>query len=70
MCNKAQTLANDFGYATPLDLIDDYMFEGIMPAICTNDDCDYSTDMEPDQDQGWCEHCCTNTVVSMEILIL
>ena len=38
------------------------------PAICMNEGCDYTTDMEPDQDQGWCEVCGTNTVASAAIL--
>jgi hypothetical protein len=33
------------------------------PAICINKGCDYTCEMEPDQDAGWCECCDTNTVV-------
>src|ERR1700687_2240678 len=32
----------------------------VCPAICCNADnpeCDYTAEMEPDQDQGWCEVC-------------
>jgi len=34
-----------------------------------NKECDYSTEMEPDQDRGWCENCETNTVVSAGMLM-
>jgi len=36
--------------------------------ICTNDGCDYTTDVEPDQDRGWCEVCGTNLVKSAPVL--
>ena len=39
---------------------------GLSPSICTN--CGYITNMEPDQDRGWCESCEKNTVVSCLIL--
>jgi hypothetical protein len=68
MTSKLQTLTTDWGYQAPEDLIEDYMFDGLMPAICINEGCDYSTEYEPDQDQGWCESCGTNTVQSATIL--
>lgn len=34
------------------------------PGICMNEDCHYTTGVEPDQDEGWCEDCHTNTVKS------
>ena len=64
-----QELATEWGYRSPEQLVEAYVFDGIMPAICTTPDCGYSTEMEPDQDRGWCEHCCTNTVVSAAVLM-
>ena len=69
MTSKLQTLARDWGYSDPTTLVEDYVYDGLMPAICMNADCDYSTEMEPDQDHGWCECCCTNTVTSAAILM-
>jgi hypothetical protein len=43
-------------------------FDSVAPAICMNEDCDYTTGMEPDQDRGWCECCETNSVKSCLIL--
>lgn len=63
-----QTLAEDWGYDTPDDLIADYALDSVTPAICNIPDCGYSTEMEQDQDMGWCESCGTNTVVSAFIL--
>jgi len=41
--------------------------DGVSPAICTV--CGYTTDMEPDQDRGWCDECKKNTMKSCLILI-
>ncbi len=43
----------------------------VCPAICCNPDnpaCDYTAEMEPDQDQGWCEECGRGTLVSGLVL--
>ena len=44
--------------------------ESIQPGICMNPDCDYMTQVEPDQEKGWCEECNTNTVKSLQCLLL
>jgi hypothetical protein len=36
--------------------------------ICTNPDCNYTTEVEPDQTGGWCEECDERSVVSALIL--
>jgi hypothetical protein len=42
--------------------------DSVCPAICINENCNYTTDMEPDQDKGWCDNCNTNTVQSCLVL--
>ena len=45
--------------------------DSVCPAICCNPanrDCDYTTEMEPDQDRGWCEECERGTMVSALVL--
>jgi len=44
-------------------------FRAGYPGICMNPNCDYCIDVEPDQDEGWCELCRTNTVKSFYILL-
>ena len=39
-------------------------FDGVCAGICTNKDCDYTTEVEPDCDSGYCEECETQTVKS------
>jgi hypothetical protein len=38
------------------------------PSICMNEDCNYTCDMEPDQERGWCDECRTNSMMSGLIL--
>lgn len=66
--SKLTQLAADYGHANVMSMLEEATFDSVAPAICSNDGCDYSTDMEPDQDRGWCEECGTNTVVSCLIL--
>jgi hypothetical protein len=45
--------------------------DSVCPAICCNPDapeCDYTAEMEPDQDRGWCEVCEAGTLVSALVL--
>ena len=67
--NKLHRLTMDWGYNDPSDMVEDYMCEGVNPAICINKECNYSTEMEPDQDHGWCESCGTNTMESASVLM-
>ena len=67
--SKLTLLAIDFGFPTPDDLVEAYISDGVMPGICMTRGCDYSTEVEPDQDQGWCECCGTNTVKAATVLM-
>jgi hypothetical protein len=44
--------------------LEEFGHESLCPGICMNDGCNYTTDYEPDQEEGWCEVCETNTVKS------
>ena len=44
------------------------LMDSVNPGICTN--CDYTTEVEPDQTEGWCESCETNTVVALSIFLI
>lgn len=61
---KLQNLANQWGYDDSDDFVSEQMFASIVPGICMNDDCEYTTDIEPDQSRGFCELCGTKTVKS------
>jgi hypothetical protein len=56
------------GYDTLEGLAEAVFSESVSPAICTEPDCGYTCEMEPDQDAGYCEGCGKNTVVSALVL--
>jgi hypothetical protein len=56
------------GNDTLEELLEAVFSDSVSPGICMNDGCDYTTEVEPDQTQGWCEVCGTNTVKSAPIL--
>lgn len=62
------SLARLEGFDTLENLIEHVAFESVSPAICVNVGCSFTSKMEPDQDQGFCEICGTNTVQSALIL--
>jgi hypothetical protein len=56
------------GYPELEELLRDAAFDSACPGICLTDGCDYTTEVEPDQDRVWCECCCENTVASALVL--
>jgi hypothetical protein len=65
---KLGQLVETEGYPNLEDLLRDATFDSVCPGICLSDGCDYTTEVEPDQDRGWCECCCDNTVASGLVL--
>lgn len=65
---KLRELANIEGYETVEEMLEEAVCDAVSPAICTHEDCDYTAEMEPDQDQGWCDECRKNTVASALVL--
>lgn len=64
---KLEVLADAWGMTVD-ELLAEWALDSVVPGICTNDDCEYTTTYEPDQDAGWCEMCDTPTVASALIL--
>ena len=50
------------------EMLEHATFDSVAPGICTNKGCEYTTEVEPDQREGYCEKCGTNTVKSCLIL--
>jgi hypothetical protein len=69
---KLALLTEYEGFDDPLALAEESMFGSGAgsPGICMNEGCDYTTNVEPDSRSGWCEECETNTVWSVEELLL
>ena len=60
---KLRALAEAAGMDV-FDMLEEATYDGVAWGICTSPDCDYTTEVEPDQDAGWCEVCGTPTVKS------
>jgi hypothetical protein len=56
------------GYERIEDLIEAVFSDAVSPAICMNEDCSFTCEMEPDQDAGYCEECHTNTMTAAPVL--
>lgn len=67
MSEKLQSLAEIEGMDV-MDMLEEATFDSVAPGICTNEGCDYSTNVEPDADGNLCEDCETESVVSCLIL--
>lgn len=61
--NKLTQLAQIEGM-TVNEMLESATYDSIAVGICTNKDCDYTTEVEPDCYNGYCENCGTNTVKS------
>ena len=71
LSNKAQklmTLCKAEGFDSLGDLLEVAATDSVCPAICMTEGCDHTTEMEPDQTEGYCEACGGNTVVSVLVL--
>lgn len=66
--SRLARLAEIEGYEDSFSLLEDAITDSICPGICTNKGCDYTTEVEPDCQDGWCEECETQTVQSALIL--
>lgn len=63
---KLETLRISEGFDTLEDMLAAATFDSVSPGICL--ECDGTTEVEPDQDRGYCESCGRNTVVSALVL--
>jgi hypothetical protein len=65
---KLDQLIEIEGFESEEALLAAVITDSVSPAICLNENCDYTAEMEPDQDRGFCEACGTNSVASALIL--
>jgi len=65
---KLAKLVEIEGHDSATDLLEAYITDSVAPAICMNDGCEYTCEMEPDQDAGHCDECGTNTMQSALVL--
>lgn len=62
-----EKLAEIEGYDDSLNMLEDAVADSVCPGICTKC-CEYTIEVEPDSDSGYCDVCDTNTVKSCLVL--
>ena len=65
---KLMELCDAAGFNSLADPLAASITDSVCPAICMTEGCDYTTEMEHDQQEGYCEACGGNTVVSALVL--
>ena len=65
---KLMKLCELEGFEKVEDILFKSITDSVCPAICMTEGCDYTTEMEKDQDAGYCEACGGNTVTSVLVL--
>jgi hypothetical protein len=65
---KLMRLCEIEGFRTIEEILFASITDSVCPAICMTEGCDHTAEMEPDQDQGYCEACGGNTVISALVL--
>ena len=65
---KLAKLVKIEGYDSTEELIAAVLLDSVSPAICMNEGCDFTCEMEPDQDRGWCDECGTNSMKAAPVL--
>ena len=64
---RLHKIADDEGFESVDAMLKVAATDSVCPGICMT--CGWVTsEIEPDQDQGWCENCRTNTVKSALVL--
>jgi hypothetical protein len=66
--NKLAKLVETEGDDSIEQLMEAVFSDAVSPAICMNEKCDFTCEMEPDQDAGYCEECHTNTMTAAPVL--
>jgi hypothetical protein len=65
---KLMKLCEAEGFDSLDDLLVIAVVDSVCPAICMTEGCDHTTEMEPDQTEGYCDACGGNTVISVLVL--
>ena len=60
-----ETLADIEGLDV-MELLELATYDSVSPGMCPK--CEYTTEVEPDQSEGWCEECSAGNVKSALIL--
>jgi hypothetical protein len=59
-------VAKEWGFDDDLAMIEEYFHDSLCPGVCK--ECGFSTEVEPDQERGWCDDCGKTSVVSIMVI--
>ena len=65
---KLANLLDIEGYDNLEEMAEAVFSDSVSPGICVNEGCAYTTEVEPDQDRGWCDECRTNSMKAAPVL--
>lgn len=65
---KLSKLIEREGFENLEQILQASVFDNVSPGICVNPECNYTVEVEPEQNRGWCEARSTQTVHSALIL--
>ena len=51
-----------------IEMLEQGTFDSVAAGICTTEGCEFTIEVEPDQDAGWCDNCEAGTVSSCLVL--
>ena len=66
--SKLMRVCEREGFVSVDDLLALSVADSVCPAICMTEGCDHVAPMESDQEEGYCEKCGGNTMVSVLVL--
>ncbi|HUO50277.1 MAG TPA: hypothetical protein VMU25_01805 [Candidatus Paceibacterota bacterium] len=66
--SKLMRVCEREGFVSVDDLLALSVADSVCPAICMTEGCDHVAPMESDQEEGYCEACGGNTMVSVLVL--
>ncbi len=65
-----EALAEVEGFDDPFDLVEANIIDSIVPCICSNGDCGYTTELEGDSRTGYCPECESHSLISCTELMM
>jgi hypothetical protein len=65
---KLMKLCDIEGFENVEDVLFSSITDSVCPAICMTEGCDHTAELEPNSQEGYCEVCGGNTMVSALVL--
>ena len=67
---KALQIAQDEGFDSSLEYAEENIYDSVSMGICLRPDCNFTTEVEPDCHDGFCDLCGSSSVTSFVELFM